>query len=448
MSIDALRNAVAGDVLVPGDEGYLESARVAKRTGSPRAVVRPRDAADVAAAVRHATAEGLPLAVKSGGHDSRGYSTNDDGLVIDLGSIAGVELLGDDLVRLGSGSTWGAVAAALAPHGLAISSGDTKTVGVGGLALGGGVGWMVRAWGLAIDSLVEAEVVLATGEIVVANAVAHPDLFWALRGGGGNFGVVTLFTFRARPLEGVVSGAVELARDADLAVVFRLWRDAMREAPEQLTVTYLGLPSMGEGMPPTSQLTFVWAGTEVEAARAAIAPLVAIPGVANHTIDPMPYADVLVDEQPDADAVGAAQIQLVDNNGFAADFADALIDELAAVQRELGETVLMVRILGGAFARVPRDATAWAFRDTEAWIMSAAFFPAPLYDDGAARVRRLWARLDGWLTGMYGNFSSLDDPTATMYPPATLAWLRQIKRRYDPHNLFRYNHNIPPRAGA
>ncbi len=267
-----------------------------------------------------------------------------------------------------------------------LSSGDTKTVGVGGLTLGGGVGWFVRLWGLAIDSLVSAEVVLADGRIVTASETQEPDLFWALRGGGGNFGAVTSFTFRARPLpNGVVTGAIDLAPDADLAAAFTGWRDAMRAAPEELTTSYLGFPSFGDEIPPVSQIVFVWAGDDLDAAAAAIEPLLAIPGVTAHTIEHKPYADVLMDEQPDADQVDAPAMRMIDDNGFAAQFDDKLIADLADVKRELGDTILMVRILGGAYGRVAPDATAWGFRDTEAWLISVAFVPEAMYDEAAPR---------------------------------------------------------------
>jgi len=444
MDIQTLRDSISGEVLTPHDNGYLSGATVAHGPGSPVVVIRPADAADVATAVGVARDEGLELSIRSGGHDSLGRSTNDGGIVVDMRSLAEIAVVGD-LVTIGSGAVWGDVAAALAPHGLAISSGDTKTVGVGGLTLGGGVGWFVRLWGLAIDSLVSAEVVLADGRTVTANESDEADLFWAIRGGGGNFGAVTSFTFRARPLpNGVVSGGVDLAPDADLAAALTAWRDAMRSAPEKLTTMYHRFPSFGEGIPPVSQFAFVWADDDLDAATTAIEPLLAIPGVAGHTIERKPYADVLIDEQPDADQVDAPALRMIDDNGFAARFDDELIAELADVKRELGDTVLMVRILGGAYGRVAPDATAWGFRDTEAWIISVAFVPEEMYDQAAPPARAAWSRLKPWLKGMYGNFSTLDDAVLTMYPPATLARLRSIKGAYDPTNLFHRTHNITP----
>jgi FAD/FMN-containing dehydrogenase len=444
VDLSRLTDAIAGEVLVPGDPGYLASATVAKGPGHPVAVVRPADAGDVATAVAFARDNGLELSVRGGGHDSRGMSTNDGGLVIDLRSLADIHVEGD-LVTVGGGAVWGEVADALAPHGLALSSGDTRSVGVGGLSLGGGVGWFVRLWGLAIDSLVAADVVLADGRIVTASETSEPELFWALRGGGGNFGVVTAFTYRAHPLpEGVVSGTIDFAPDAHLAPIFRVWRDTLRSAPEQLSTTYLAFPEFGEGMPASSRIEYVWAGGDVESARAAVAPIAELPGVIGSSAAVKPYAEVLVDEHPDADAVDAPAMRLVDENGFAASFDDALIDELAAVKSELGATVLMVRLLGGAYSRVAPDATAWGYRDTEAWLISVGFVPEAAYDAESRRQRAAWSRLEPWLRGMYGNFSSLDDAVERMYPPATLDRLRRIKSVYDPANLFRRTHNISP----
>ena len=444
MDIPALRESITGDVLTPEDDGYLAGATVAHGPGSPLVVIRPADAADVSTAVGLARDEALELSIRGGGHDSLGRSTNDGGIVVDMRSLADITVDGH-LVTIGGGAVWGDVAAEIAPHGLAISSGDTKSVGVGGLSLGGGVGWFVRLWGLAIDSLVSAEIVLADGRIVTASETEEPDLFWALRGGGGNFGAVTRFTFRAHPLpNGVVSGAIDLTPDADLAVAFTAWRDAMRAAPEELNTSYLGFPSFGEGIPPVSQIVFVWAGDDLAAATSAIAPMLAIPGVTGHTIDRKPYADVLIDEQPDGEQVDAPALKMIDENGFAARFDDDLIAELAKVKHELGDTVLMVRILGGAYGRVAPDATAWGFRDTEAWLISAAFVPEAVYDQAGPRIRATWSRLGPWLKGMYGNFSTLDDAVTTMYPPATLARLRSIKAVYDPTNLFHRAHNITP----
>src|SRR5690606_22414541 len=180
-------------------------------------------------------------------------------------------------VRVGTGATWGRVAQTLEAHGLAITSGDTRDVGVGGLTLGGGMGWLIRAVGLTIDILEAVELVTVDGRVLTASAESEPDLFWALRGGGGNFGVVTLFVFRPAALEAVVGGTIQLSLD-DLPGILSAWRDVMRAAPDELSTTFLALPAMGPGAEPSAQLLVCYAGDDEQAGRAAIAPLLELPG--------------------------------------------------------------------------------------------------------------------------------------------------------------------------
>ena len=208
-ALETLRRDFGGDIIEPGGAEYESASRSVLTTGSPAYVLRPGTVGDVQAGVRFAASTGLLLSVRSGGHGFAGFGTNDGGVVIDLGRLANVEIIDTErhLVRIGGGATWGQVAAGLAPHGLAISSGDTKSVGVGGLTLTGGIGWMVRKHGLALDNVAAAEVVTASGEVVRASAAENPELFWAIRGGGGNFGIVTAFDFAAHPTTDVFYGA-------------------------------------------------------------------------------------------------------------------------------------------------------------------------------------------------------------------------------------------------
>ena len=188
------------------------------------------------AGVRFAASAGLVLSVRGGGHGFPGFGTNDGGVVIDLSKLADVEITDKErhLVRIGGGATWGQVAAALAPHGLAISSGDTKSVGVGGLTLTGGIGWKVRKYGLALDNVTAAEMITASGEAVHASAGENPELFWAIRGGGGNFGIVTAFEFTAHPTTDVFYGTIAFPA-SDAATVLQGWADYLRTAPDELT---------------------------------------------------------------------------------------------------------------------------------------------------------------------------------------------------------------------
>jgi FAD/FMN-containing dehydrogenase len=427
-----------GILLNPGDEGYAESAATHYAKGAPQLVARPATAADVAAAVRYAGAEGLELSVRAGGHGTSGVSTNDGGLVIDLTAMDDVEVLDAAVgaVRIGGGATWGHVADSLASHRLALTSGDTRSVGVGGLTLGGGIGWMVRTWGLALDNLIAAEVVLADGSIVTASQSQHPDLFWALRGGGGNFGVVTAFTFAARALDGVVHGTIELD-PSRLGEVLKGWRDVMRAAPPKLNSTFMALPAFGPEMPPSTRIEAVWAGPELGEAEAAVAPLLALPGVTGHSFEASAYADVLVENPGPPEG-----IRIVDLNAFTPDLTDALIDELVQLHDTIGG-LLSLRALRGALNDVAADATAFAWRDAEALVLAATFLPPGTPDGTEEGIRANWAGLGHALRGAYGNFSSRRDAIDVIYSPETLERLRSIKRELDPKGLFRGNQVIP-----
>src|SRR5688572_22646989 len=235
-ALETLRRDFGGDIIEPGAAEYASASRSLLASGSPVYVLRPKSVGDVQAGVRFAASAGLVLSVRGGGHGFPGFGTNDDGIVIDLSMLANVQIIDKErhLVRIGGGATWGQVAATLAPHGLAISSGDTKSVGVGGLTLTGGIGWKVRKYGLALDSVTAAEVVTAGGDVVRASAAQNPELFWAIRGGGGNFGILTAFEFLAHPTTDVFYGKVTFPA-SEAAGVLQGWADHLRTAPEELT---------------------------------------------------------------------------------------------------------------------------------------------------------------------------------------------------------------------
>jgi FAD/FMN-containing dehydrogenase len=434
------RQRFSGPILEAGDEGYDLASTAYRTVGSPMFVAQPATPDDVAEAVRFAVGQGIVISVRGGGHHSSGLATNNGGIVIDLTLLSGIDVLDDSVVRVGGGARWGEVAHALRQHDLVLTSGDTTSVGVGGLTLGGGIGWIIRQHGLALDSLIAAEIVTAAGEIVRTSEEEQPDLFWALRGGGGNFGIVTTFTFRARPLKGVFAGAIVLDNE-DLEVAMSAWRDVMRTAPEQLNSTFVSFPPFGEEMPGGTSILVCYAGDDEAAARAAIEPLLRIKGVVSSDIQPKAYADVLDDPH-----LPEGEITIVDNNAFAPEFTDETIATFAAVHRGIGGAVLMVRSLGGAFSRIEPDATAFPWRDSEVLLLIAAFLPPGASDEDVQRVRDLWSALTPFTTGSYGNFVSRTDDAAlsAIYPAHTRARLASIKRRYDPHNVFRQNQNIAP----
>jgi FAD/FMN-containing dehydrogenase len=437
---------LTAEVLRPGDEGYDDAARVFFAIGRPDLVVRPRDVGEVAAAIRHAVRRDLVVSVRSGGHGPLGHATNTGGMVIDLAHLDAVDVLDADrrLVRVGGGATWGAVAAALDAHGWALTSGDTTGVGVGGLTLGGGIGWLVRRHGLAIDNLVGARVVTADGRLVSTSAEVHPDLFWALRGGGGNFGVVVDFDFVAQPVSTVHHGTVTYQLD-DPANLLRCWRDAMRSAPEELTSTLVLMPRV-PGAPRTATVLLCYAGspgTVVSDADRAIEPLLELGTVTAASIKECRYAEVLEDAQH------PPGVRLVGRNALVPTLGDGVItaiDQLSGT----APVVIAVRSLGGAFARVPSDATAFAHRDAETMVVCGLLLPESATDADVERALEPWRVVAAYGTGTYINFqgSATAEDLAAAYPPATYARLAEVKRAYDPGNLFALNHNIDPASAA
>ena len=434
---------LTAEVVRPGDHGYDDAARVFFATGRPALVVRPRDPDEVAAAIRYATRHDVAVSVRSGGHSPLGHSTNTGGIVIDLAHLDGVDVLDADrrLVRVGGGATWGKVSATLDPYGWALTAGDTSDVGVGGLTLGGGMGWMVRRHGLAIDNLVGARVVTADGRLVTASGEEHPDLFWALRGGGGNFGVVVDFDFVAQPVSTVHYGTITYEVD-DPADLIRRWRDAMRLAPEELSSTLALLPQMpGAARLANVLLCFAGApGTAVADADAAIEPMLELGTVIQASITEQRYAEILEDAQH------PPGVRLVGRNTLVRSIDDGVIAAIEALLGAAGPRAVAVRSLGGAFARVASDATAFAHREAEAMLVGMVILPETATDAEAERALEPWRAVAAYGVGTYINFqgSATDADLAAAYPPATYARLAAVKSAYDPGNLFALNHNIEP----
>jgi len=435
---------LAGEALRPGDAGYDDAARVFFGTGAPALVVRPRDPDEVAAALAHAARQGLAVSVRSGGHSALAHGTNSGGMVIDLARLNDVEVLDTErrLVRVGGGATWGRVSSALDARGWAITSGDTGDVGVGGLTLGGGFGWLVRRYGLAIDNLVGARVVTADGRLLTASTDEHPALFWALRGGGGNFGVVVDFDFVAQPVSTVHFGSVTYRLD-DSAQLIRRWRGAMRTAPDELSST-LVLPPRMPGVAPSARVLLCYAGapgTAVEDADAAIEPLLGLGAVTEARIGERRYREIL----DDAEQLPAG-IRFVTRNTLVPALDDDVITELGSLHAAAVPAAIALRSLGGAFGRVPASATAFAHRSAEAMVIAAVILPGTVADADVERALVPWRAVAARGTGAYVNFqgSATAADVAAAYPPATLARLAAIKRGYDPDNRFALNHNVKP----
>jgi FAD/FMN-containing dehydrogenase len=442
-ALQDLRRDFGGDIIEPGAAQYASVSNAVLVAGSPAYVLRPKDVTDVRAAVRFAAGTGLPLAVRGGGHAFAGFGTNDGGVVVDLSNLATVEVVDahHHHVRIGGGATWGQVAAALAPHALAISSGDTKSVGVGGLTLSGGIGWKVRKYGLAMDNLVEAEVVTAAGDVVRASAGEHPELFWALQGGGGNFGIVTAFEFEAHPTTDVFHGRITFPA-AEVPGVLRGWAEHLRTAPEELTsiASFANPFAGGPGAP--IEIHVVFDGDDAALAARAIDPIRALGTVIDDDVALVPYADTLVDG-----VTPPPGIQLVTRSGFADEPA---VPEVLRILAEVGASprppFIAVRSVGGAVARIPADATAYAHRRAELMFATTVAGPAPVVDAARPALDGIWRRLAPHVSGAYANFlaTATAQDVAAIYPAPTYQRLAAIKRRYDPANLFTGNHNIRP----
>jgi FAD/FMN-containing dehydrogenase len=452
-----LRDEIVGPVLEPGDEGYEDARRVwnGMIDRRPVAVVRASDVSDIGPTIRRARDLGLPLAVRAGGHNVAGNGTVDGGIVLDLGGLRDVvvDVQGHE-VRAAAGATLGDVDRATEPHGLAVPIGVVSATGVAGLTLGGGVGWLTRAHGLTVDNLLGADVVTATGELIRASATENEDLFWGLRGGGGNFGVVSSMTFRARPLgPDILAGNFFYGAER--------WREALRgwdawteDLPDALTsiVTFMVPPPEFElGDDPQMFLGWLWASDDraegervVDRLRRAVPPDVEV-------VDPTS----LTAWQSQADLLFPKGVRAYwKNTSF-----DRLDDEtIAIIARRAAEqtwrgTGFDVHHMGGAFGRVPLAATPFPNRSARYWLNVYGYWPDAA-DDAAriAFVRGFAAEMEPHASGgQYVNFlgqeTGRQDPRSAalaVYGPEKLERLTALKRRYDPDNIFRLNHNIPP----
>lgn len=442
-ALETLRRDFGGDIIEPGGAQYESASRTRVASGNPARVLRPGTVGDVQAGVRFAASTGLLLSVRGGGHGFPGFGTNDGGVVIDLSQLADVEIIDKErhLVRVGGGATWGQVAAALTAHGLAISSGDTKSVGVGGLTLTGGIGWKVRKHGLALDNVAAAEVVTASGQVVSASAAENPELFWAIRGGGGNFGIVTAFEFAAHPTTEVFYGKIAFA-SSEAATVIQGWADYLRTAPDGLTSTAdFANPFRGPEAPVEIHVAFD--GDNPELAAEAIDPIRRLGTVTGDDIALTPYADTLADGTPPPPG-----LQFALRSAFVSqDSVAEVLRILAEVRASERSPFISVRSVGGAVSRVPGDATAYAHRQAELMVVTTTAGPASAVEAARPVLEAIWGRLAPHVSGAYANFlsSATGEDVAAIYPAETYQRLAAVKRQYDPGNLFARNHNIRPR---
>ena len=449
--MDMLRSRLHGRLITAEDADYDDARRVLYFTVDrrPLAIVRAADARDVAIAVNFARDNSLPLAVRSGGHSLAYLSVIDDAIVVDLSEMAHISI--DPVARTARvqpGATSGDLAGPANDFGLALSTGDTHSVGMGGLTTGGGIGFMVRKYGLAIDNLLAAQVVTAAGDIVTASAEEHPDLFWAIRGGGGNAGIVTEFVFRLAPVGQILGGELMLPASRE---VLRGYLDYAAAAPDDLT-TIANLmyappaPHVPEEHVGKLVLSILvsWTG-DIPAGERALAPLRALATPIADAVAPMPYPQIYRFTEHQA-APHAASIRMM----FADELSDAALDAaLAAMKRASSPfSLVQFRGLGGAMARVANDATAFAHRERRYFVAIIGLWLDASEDPAVheAWTAALWQTFHREGNGVYVNFLEVEGPDRVReaYPPATYARLAAIKRRYDPGNLFRFNQNVPP----
>jgi FAD/FMN-containing dehydrogenase len=449
VSVPRLRAEFDGRVVAPGDPDY-DQARTVFYGGidrRPAVIVRPTTPAEVAHVVTLARDSGMELAVRSGGHSPAGHSVSDGGIVLDLAAMKALDI--DVEARTAwaqTGLTAGEYTTAAAAHGLATGFGDTASVGIGGITLAGGVGYLVRKHGLTIDDLLAAELVTADGQLLQVDDQNHPDLFWAIRGGGGNFGVATRLQFRLHPVDQVVGGILFLPATAEVIAGFIA---AAAAAPEELSGIANVMVAPPMPMVPAEvhgQLVvlamLVHAG-DLEAGERAVAPFRALATPLADLIRPMPYPEIYPPEEGEFHPTAVGHTMFVDTIDQRA--AETILDHLRA--SDAAVRVAQLRVLGGAMARVPVEATAFGHRGSKIMVNVAAFYDGP--DDQVVRqrwVEEFAAALRQGDSGAYVGFLG-DEGQARVheaYPGATWKRLVAVKARYDPTNLFRLNQNIPP----
>jgi FAD/FMN-containing dehydrogenase len=452
-TLDQLRERVHGEVIAAGDEGYDDARAVynAMIDRRPRVVVRSANAGDVIAAVNFARENGVDLAVRGGGHSVPGFGTCDDGVVIDLSRMRGVRVdPSSRTARAEGGATWGDFNAATHAFGLATTGGIISTTGIAGLTLGGGIGYLTRGFGLSLDNLVSADVVTADGRSVMASEREHEDLFWALRGGGGNFGVVTSLEYRLHPVETIYGGPM-FFEISDAGDVLRWYREFIADAPRE----FGGFPAFQIAPPlpfipedrhgePFIAFVACWAGP-LDQGEAMLRPIhEAAPVVAEH-VGPMPY--------PALNGAFDALVPPGLQHYWKANFVTELSDDLITAHLEHGPAVPVVNStmhiypINGAVHDVATDATAFGHREANFATVIAGMWPDPNQNEANIAWVRNYAEATAPYSdaGGYINFMAEDDQARVRANyGASFDRLVEVKRAYDPGNLFHLNQNIAP----
>jgi FAD/FMN-containing dehydrogenase len=441
----AAQRGFSGEIVAEGHPAYDEAratfnALIDRR---PLAIARCRSTEDVAIALAVAREQELPVAVRGGGHNVAGHAVCEGGLVVDLTGLGGVQVDPDArIARAGGGATWQAFDTATAAHGLASPGGTFFTTGVGGLTLGGGIGFLIGRHGLSCDNLVAAEVATVSGDVLTASEDEHADLFWALRGGGGNFGVVTRFDFRLHELREIVGGF--LLYDYDAAPdVLRVFRDVAADAPDEFSTQALVSRERESGQRLAAVLVCS-SGPEDE--PDALRELRTAPGLVTDDVKRRPYLELQLSQDL---PFGMRHYW---KGHFVRELPDELLDELCvrydAAPQPPG--AVLIEAIHGAAKRVPADATAVGFRDAAFNVSALGIWQEPSFDDqGIAWARETAAAIEPYSLsgGGYLNYMQADEPLERVraaYGAERFERLRAVKRRYDPDNVLRFNQNVPP----
>lgn len=452
LPMEGLRASLKGQMITPDHVEYDTvrtglSLEVVRR---PALIVRPVDANDVSLVVSLARETGMELAIRSGGHSLAGFGTSEGGIVLDLLQMKGLEIDPEQRTAWAeAGLTAGEYTTETAKYGLATGFGDTASVGLGGLTTGGGIGYLVRKYGLTIDNLLAAKVVTADGQLRYVDAENHPDLFWAIRGGGGNFGVVTQFKFRLHEVGTIAGGMLILPASAKVMAAFAALAES---APDELSTIVYNMPAPPMPFVPEKYhgqivtLAMLAYTGDVEEGLRVIAPFRELTEPIVDMTGPMPYPELYWPDDPDAHPVYAVRSKFIDR--VDEHTAQIMLDRLHT--STAANPIAEFRVLGGAMARVSLEATAFAHRSSRVM----ASFIVQYENRAEAEIHNAWVRdslaaLDQGNGAVYVNFVGNEGQARLhdAYPAATLERLAAIKAKYDPTNLFHRNHNILPKSG-
>jgi hypothetical protein len=460
-AVDELRGTIDGTVAMPGEGAYDTAVSIWNGVieRRPAVVVSCASSGDVVSALTCAQERGLDVSVRGGGHNYAGHALCDGGLMIDLTPMKSIVVNAPGRrVVCGGGTTWGELDAATQEHGLAVPGGFISTTGVAGLTLGGGFGWLSRLAGLTSDNLVAGEVVTADGRVLRATSGENDDLFWALRGGGGNFGVVTSFEFDLTAVGPVVHLGMFMYSPDQARDVFRFAREYVKDLPDECGVFLAGLSAPPEPFVPEEHhlapvylFAIVGLGDAeahaalIEPVRQAIAPMIEL-------VTPIPYTAL----QQMFNGSAPWGILAYEKSVYLDELSDAAIEVILEQQpkKAFPLSFLPIFVLGGAYGRAAEDASAFGGSRSLTYMVNiAAAAPTPeLYDAERAWVRTFWSALVPHAVGVgsYVNFMTEpdDERVRAAYGPQKYERLAGIKAKYDPDNVFHLNANIPPAAGA